>query len=124
MIVVTINTCCYLIVALTPANLSWLFLFLLFLFLLFLRKLCVAARREEIPAQKFWARILYIWGAKIFLFNILFSRLIFVGVGCASVSTTFGEITFLSLTTFYSRKLSLLGWGSGTGAAGTGYLLS
>jgi len=114
MIVVTINTCCYLIVALTPANLSWLFLFLLFL-----RKLCVAVRRKEIPAQNF-----FLLGRQNFLFDILFSRLIFVGVGCASVSTTFGEITFLSLTTFYSRKLSLLGWGSGTGAAGTGYLLS
>ena len=33
-------------------------------------------------------------------------------------SSSFGEITFLSLSTFYNRNLSLSGWGSGTGAAG------
>jgi hypothetical protein len=35
-----------------------------------------------------------------------------------SLSSSFGEITFLSLSTFYTRSLSLTGWGSGTGAAG------
>jgi len=44
--------------------------------------------------------------------------LIFLGIGCASISSSFGEITFLSLSTFYDRNISLSGWGSGTGAAG------
>ena len=44
--------------------------------------------------------------------------LIFVGVMFASLSASFGEITFLSLSTLYDRRLSLTGWGSGTGAAG------
>jgi battenin len=39
--------------------------------------------------------------------------LIFIGVCCASVSSSFGEITFLSLSTLYDRSLSLTGWGSG-----------
>jgi battenin len=44
--------------------------------------------------------------------------LTFLGVMCASFSSSFGEITFLSLSTLYDRKLALSGWGSGTGAAG------
>lgn len=44
--------------------------------------------------------------------------LIFVGVMCASLSASFGEITFLSMSTLYNRRYSLTGWGSGTGAAG------
>jgi battenin len=35
--------------------------------------------------------------------------LIFIGVCCASVSSSFGEITFLSLSTLYDRSLSLTG---------------
>jgi battenin len=46
--------------------------------------------------------------------------LTFIGVMCASVSSSFGEITFLSLSTLYNRVLALSGWGSGTGAAGIG----
>ena len=46
--------------------------------------------------------------------------LTFIGVMCASVSSSFGEITFLSLSTLYNRVLALSGWGSGTGAAGVG----
>ena len=41
--------------------------------------------------------------------------LIFLGVCCASFSASFGEITFLSMSTLYSRTLSLSGWSSGTG---------
>ncbi len=41
-----------------------------------------------------------------------------MGVGFASLASSFGEITFLSLTTLYSRSLSISGWASGTGAAG------
>ena len=44
--------------------------------------------------------------------------LIYIGVGCASFSSSLGEITFLSMSTMYSKALSLTGWGSGTGAAG------
>ncbi|RNA03656.1 Battenin [Brachionus plicatilis] len=44
--------------------------------------------------------------------------LIFVGICCASLSTSFGEVTFLALSTFYSRELSIPAWSSGTGAAG------
>ena len=40
-----------------------------------------------------------------------------VGVGMASMSSGLGEVTFLGLTHFFGR-LSLAGWGSGTGAAG------
>ena len=47
-----------------------------------------------------------------------YTALIFLGVCCASVSSSFGEITFLSLSTLYDKNLSLSGWGSGTGAAG------
>ncbi len=44
--------------------------------------------------------------------------LIFFGVCCASLSSSFGELTFLSMSSLYKRELSLTGWGSGTGAAG------
>lgn len=44
--------------------------------------------------------------------------LTFIGVVFASLSVSFGEITFLSLSTFYNRVQALSGWGSGTGAAG------
>ena len=47
-----------------------------------------------------------------------YTTLIFVGVCCASVSSSFGELTFLSMSSLYRRELSLAGWGSGTGAAG------
>ncbi len=47
-----------------------------------------------------------------------FQWLIFVGVGLASLSCCFGEVTFLSLSTFYDTNISLSGWSSGTGASG------
>lgn len=43
---------------------------------------------------------------------------VFLGVMLASFGSSFGEITFLSLSTLYITSLSLTGWGSGTGAAG------
>ena len=46
--------------------------------------------------------------------------LIFLGVCMASFGSSFGEITFLSLSTLYPRMLSITGWSSGTGAAGVG----
>jgi len=50
--------------------------------------------------------------------------LAFMGVVCASLSSSFGEITFLSLSTLYGETAALAGWGSGTGAAGLGASLS
>ena len=46
--------------------------------------------------------------------------LIYIGVCFASLCTSLGEITFLSMSTLYDRVLALSGWGSGTGAAGIG----
>lgn len=46
--------------------------------------------------------------------------LIFLGVCMASFGSSFGEITFLSLSTLYPRILSISSWSSGTGAAGVG----
>ena len=63
-LVVVVNACSFLLVALTPSDLQWL---------------------------------------------------IFLGVCCASFSSSFGEITFLSMSTLYSRKLSISGWSSGPG---------
>ncbi len=39
------------------------------------------------------------------------------GVACASISSGFGEITVLQLTSFYSKH-TVSAWSSGTGAAG------
>ncbi len=39
------------------------------------------------------------------------------GVACASISSGFGEITILQLTSFYSKH-TVTAWSSGTGAAG------
>ncbi len=39
------------------------------------------------------------------------------GVACASISSGFGEITMLQLTSFYSKH-TVTAWSSGTGAAG------
>lgn len=47
-----------------------------------------------------------------------YQALVFFGVCCASLSSSFGELTFLSMSSLYKRDLSLSGWGSGTGAAG------
>ena len=40
--------------------------------------------------------------------------LVIIGVCCASISTGFGEITFLSLTARYDKS-AVSGWSSGTG---------
>ena len=40
--------------------------------------------------------------------------LVIIGVCCASISTGFGEITFLSLTAHYDKS-AVSGWSSGTG---------
>ena len=39
------------------------------------------------------------------------------GVACASISSGFGEITILQLTSFYGKH-TITGWSSGTGGAG------
>jgi battenin len=48
---------------------------------------------------------------RFFVFIFKFLRL-------ASIASSLGEITFLSMSTLYSRNLSLGSWSSGTGAAG------
>ena len=40
--------------------------------------------------------------------------LVIFGVVCASISSGFGEITFLSLTARYDKS-TVIGWSSGTG---------
>ena len=40
-----------------------------------------------------------------------------IGVVCASISSGFGELTILQLTSFYA-KYTVSAWSSGTGAAG------
>ncbi|CAF0759189.1 unnamed protein product [Brachionus calyciflorus] len=73
---------------------------------------------------KYWQRFIFIITANTSSFLIValtplsIRWLIFFGVCCASLSTSFGEVTFLSLSTQYSRELSIPAWGSGTGAAG------
>lgn len=73
---------------------------------------------------KYWQRVIIviITNSSSFLLVSLtpsdLKPLIFLGVMAASFSSSFGEITFLSLSTLYSRKLSITGWASGTGAAG------
>lgn len=73
---------------------------------------------------KYWKRIVLVIIANSSSFLLVslspsdLKPLIFLGVCMASFSSSFGEITFLSLSTLYSRNLSITGWGSGTGAAG------
>jgi battenin len=73
---------------------------------------------------KYWQRFIFIITVNTSSFLIVgltpnsMRWLIFFGVCCASLSTSFGEVTFLSLSTRYSRELSIPAWGSGTGAAG------
>jgi battenin len=50
--------------------------------------------------------------------------LAFVGISFASMGSSFGEITFLSLSTTYDNIQTISGWSSGTGTAGLGGSLS
>ncbi len=43
--------------------------------------------------------------------------LVLFGVACASIASGFGEVTFLSFTAHYDKS-TVVGWSSGTGAAG------
>ena len=71
---------------------------------------------------KYWQRILFVIVMNLSSYLLVAlaksNFLIFMGVVCASLSSSFGEITFLSLSTYYSHSLSINGWSSGTGAAG------
>lgn len=73
---------------------------------------------------KYWKRVVVVIIANSCSFLLVsltpgnLKPLIFLGVMAASFSSSFGEITFLSLSTLYSRSLSITGWASGTGAAG------
>jgi battenin len=53
-----------------------------------------------------------------------FQWLAFVGISFASMSASFGEITFLSLSTTFENIQTISGWSSGTGMAGLGGALS
>ena len=44
--------------------------------------------------------------------------LIFIGISCASVSTSVGELTFLSLTTLYPTQMSFFPYVIGSGTSG------
>jgi battenin len=73
---------------------------------------------------KYSHRVLFVVLANLASFLLValvpprFEALIFLGVGFASIASSFGEITFLSMTTLYDRSLSITGWASGTGGAG------
>lgn len=47
----------------------------------------------------------------------MFVIFVIEGVACASISSGFGEITILQLTSFYDHH-TITAWSSGTGAAG------
>ena len=73
---------------------------------------------------EYWQRILITMTAASVSFLIIgnadheIKGLVFTGIIFASFATSFGEMTILSLSTFYSSKLSLAGYASGTGASG------
>jgi hypothetical protein len=73
---------------------------------------------------KYWHRIfLVMFSSSISYLLIGFSSddtkwMIFLGIILASFAGSFGEMAILSLSTFYSSKLSLAGYASGTGASG------
>ena len=70
---------------------------------------------------KYWQRVVVVvlFNTSSYLLVALtpseYKAVIFLGVCAASFSSSFGEITFLSLSTLYSRTLSISGWSSGTG---------
>jgi battenin len=73
---------------------------------------------------KYWQRIMITMISASISFLIIgitdheIKCFIFIGIIFASFATSFGEMTILSLSTFYSSKLSLAGYASGTGASG------
>ena len=77
---------------------------------------------------KYWQRvsfIIYACSASFLLVSLApieAQWLIFIGIVHASLSSSFGEMTFLSLSTLYPTKLSLASWAAGTGT--TGFLSS
>ena len=87
--VVIVNSCSFLLVALAPAGYQWL---------IFVGVGCASLRYNYVRGVNFY---------DLAILTFLFTY-----------SSDFGEITFLSLSTFYDHNLSMSGWGSGTGAAG------
>jgi battenin len=73
---------------------------------------------------KYWQRFIFVVLSNSISFSLValspssMQWLIFIGIMCASLCASFGEITFLSLSTQYPRKIALPAWSSGTGAAG------
>lgn len=52
------------------------------------------------------------------MYSVIIAKILFVkGVACASISSGFGEITVLQMSSFYP-KYTVSAWSSGTGAAG------
>jgi battenin len=73
---------------------------------------------------KYWQRLLFViycCSASFLLVALTPSSmqwLIFIGIMHASLATSFGEMTFLSMSTLYPTKLSLAAWAAGTGTTG------
>lgn len=71
---------------------------------------------------KYWNRAFLVVGLGASSFLIVsFSHLqwlTFIGVIFACLSTSFGEVTYLSLSSLYPTKSSFAAWASGTGASG------
>jgi battenin len=73
---------------------------------------------------KYWQRFIFVVSFNTISFSLValspssLQWLVFIGIMCASLCASFGEITFLSLSTQYPRKIALPAWSSGTGAAG------
>ncbi len=66
-------------------------------------------------AKEVWLSLI---GKKIEIFNKIIEHIFSIkGVGCASISAGFGEITVLQLTSFFPQY-TVTAWSSGTGAAG------
>jgi battenin len=75
---------------------------------------------DKVP---FWIRILICTVASLASFILVAASeveaLIIFGVVCASIGSGFGEIVFLSFTSFFDKS-TVSAWSSGTGAAGIG----
>lgn len=69
----------------------------------------------------YWIRVFSVVGFSLLSFILVGLQLnkvvVIFGVVCASISSGFGEITFLSLTALYDKS-TVSAWSSGTGAAG------
>ncbi|CAF0793936.1 unnamed protein product [Adineta steineri] len=73
---------------------------------------------QRIPYNiRFILMVLFSAGSLIIVGTARIVALSLVGVACASISSGFGEITILQLSSFYSKD-TVSAWSSGTGGAG------